>query len=84
MEDVLGVVVFPEPVVDAVEPDIDEMEIVPLLVLEQVTYDLELGPAHGEDLVAKPGLVVGSKALDVDRVMADELADLFARAPAGA
>ena len=79
VQDVLGVVVLPEPVVDAVQPDVDELEIVPLLVLEQVPHDLELRAAHGEDLVAEPGLVVGAEALDVDRIMAHQLADFSAR-----
>ena len=39
-------------------------------------HDLELRAAHGEDLVAEPGLVVGAEPLDVDRIMADQLADL--------
>ena len=76
VQDVLGVVVLPEPVVDPVQPDVDEVEIVPLLGLEQVAHDLELSPAHGEDLVAEPGLVVGAEALDIDRVVAHQLADL--------
>ena len=76
MQDVLRVVVFPEAVMDPVQPDVDEVEIVPLLGREQVPHHLELGAAHGEDLVAEPGLVVGAETLHVDRVVADELADL--------
>ena len=76
MQDVLRVVVLPEPVVDAVQADVDELEVIPLLGLDQVPDDLELRPAHREDRVAEPGLVVGAEAGDVDRVVAHQLADL--------
>ena len=42
----------------------------------QVPHDLELRPAHGEDRVAEPGLVVGAEAVGVHRVVAHQLADL--------
>ena len=53
------------------------MEIIPRLGRKQVPHHLELGAAHGEDLVAQPGLVVASETLHVDRIVAHELADLF-------
>ena len=77
VQHVLGVVVLPEPMMNSVQPDVDKLKIVPFLGFEQVPHDLKLRAAHGEDFVAKPGLVVAAKSLDVDRVMADQLADLI-------
>ena len=77
MQNVLGVVIFPEAVMHPILADIDKVEVVPRLGREQVPHHLELGAAHGEDLVAQPGLVVGSKTLHVDRIVADELANLL-------
>ena len=39
----------------------------------------ELRAAHGEDLVAEPGLVVASESLDIDRIMADQLANFVGK-----
>ena len=77
VQNVLRVVILPEAVMHPVLADIDKVEIVPLLGREQVPHHLELGAAHGEDLVAEPGLVVGAKTLHVDRIVADELANLL-------
>ncbi len=76
VQDVLRVVVLPEPVMDPVEPDVNEVEVVPLLGPDQMPDDLELRPAHGEDRVAEPGLVLGAEARGVHRVVAHQLADL--------
>ena len=77
VQDVLRVVILPEPMVDSIQSDIHELEIVPLLLFQQIPHDLELRAAHGEDLVAEPGLVIATEALDIDRIMADQLANLW-------
>ena len=84
VQNMLRVVIFPETVVDPILADVDKLEIVPRLGGEQVPDHLELGAAHGEDLVTKPGLVAGSETLNVDRIMAHQLANLVAKARAGA
>src|SRR5258708_37552754 len=68
----LGIVIFPESVMNAVEPDLHELEIIPFLSRHQVADDLEMLAAHFVDLVPKPLLVVGSKAFHIDRIIADQ------------
>lgn len=77
VQNVLGVVVFPESMVNPIQPDVDKMKIIPRLGLQQVAHDLKLRSAHFEDFIAKPRLVVASKSLHVDRVMTHQLADLL-------
>ena len=84
VQDVLGVVVLPEAVLEPVQADLDELEVIPLLVPEEVPHDLEVLAAHGVDLVLEPGLVVGPEVLDVDRIRTDEPLDLALRARPGA
>ena len=79
VEHVLRIVVLPEAVVHAVEADLDELEVVPLRVLQEVPHDLEMLAAHRVDLVLEPLLVAGAKSLDVDRILADQRGDLRLR-----
>src|SRR5262249_52369234 len=62
----------------AIEPDLDALEVVPLGVLEEVPHHGEVLAAHGVDLALEPALVIGAESLDVDGIVADEPFDLAA------
>ncbi len=75
--DVARVEVVPEAVVDAVHADVDEVEVVPVLVFEEVMDDFPLLATHFEYLFFEALLVVGAEVGDVDGIVtAGDLDDL--------
>ena len=70
VEHVLGIVVLPEPVVHPVQPDVHELEVVPLHAGEVMPYHGEQLPAHPEDFAAQPILLGGAEPLHVHLVLA--------------
>src|SRR3989441_848712 len=73
--DVLFVEVVPEAVVYTVEANVDKVKIVPFLLLQQPVDHLPLFPAHLENLLLQPVLVVRAKSLDVHGVLRNEFRD---------
>src|SRR5262245_18024710 len=61
---------------NAIQPNLDKLEIVPARLREVVTNHLKVLPAHRVDLLQKPSLIVGSKLLDVCCILTDQRSDL--------
>src|SRR5262245_1557353 len=61
---------------NAIQTNLDKLEIVPARLREVVTNHLKVLPAHGVDLLQKPSLIVGSKLLDVRCILTDQRSDL--------
>src|SRR5208283_5288358 len=79
MQHVLGVVILPEPMMNPVQADVDVLEIVPRLSLQKMTHHAKLSAAHREDLIAKPALVIGPEALDIDGIVGHQPANLLGK-----
>src|SRR5438067_12647682 len=74
---VLLVVRIPKPMVHAVKPDINKVKVVPFLVTQEMPHYRPLLPAHLENLVAQPILLVSAKSCNIRRIVTDQLVDLL-------
>ena len=72
----LGVEIIPEAVLHAIETDVDEMEVVPLLLGQQPAHYRPLLAAHVDNLLLEPVFLVGAKVFYVNRILAHEFVDL--------
>ena len=61
----LRIAKLPESVLNTVEPDFDEVEVVPLEMLQKVPHDCEVLVAHRINLVFEPVFSVGTEAFDI-------------------
>src|ERR1700687_397266 len=59
-----AVVKLPEPVLNTIESDFDELEVLPVDVRHEIPNHLKVLPRHLIDLISQPHFVVAAKSTD--------------------